>query len=490
MSNRLACNTAAPDRAPAWAPDRTRDQAPNRAPDWVKDSIIYEIFPERFCNGDPTNDPEQAPCWTGRPSRRNFFGGDLRGIIDRMDYLDDLGVTCLYLTPVFAAPSNHKYDTTDHFRVDPAFGTDAVLADLARRLHARGMRLILDAVFAHVGDGHPAFQDVLAGDEASPYRRWFKIDGSPVRCRPRPNYRACGGLASMPKLNTDDPEVQDLLRRVGVHWIRVADIDGWRLDMPWEISHAFWRSFRTAVKDAKAEAFLFGELWGDAAPWLRGDQFDSAMNYRWREIVLRFLVKQCIDARTFVRELYSLRRAYGPASETMVNLLGSHDTPRLLTLCRGRVGKAVQALAFLLTDVGVPMIYYGDEIGMTGGNDPGCRGAMPWSRENWNMQLYESCRALIRARHRHPALRRGSFRLLVAHDRLLVFLRRFEGDAALVALNAGFQQEKLEVDLPEAMRSRSLETWHSPISGCECRIDAGRAYLTLPPSGTCLILPA
>jgi glycosidase len=456
----------------------------------VKDSIIYEVFPERFSNGDPINDPGNACSWTGLPSRGNFYGGDLQGIIDRLDYLDDLGVTCLYLTPVFAAPSNHKYDTVDHFRVDPAFGTDAVLADLARRLHARGMRLILDAVFAHVGDGHPAFQDVLARGEASPYRRWFKIDGFPVRRRPRPNYRACGGLASMPKLNAEDPEVQDFLCRVGVHWLRTADIDGWRLDMPWEIPHSFWRSFRAAVKSLKPEAFLFGELWGDAAPWLRGDQFDSAMNYRWRDIVLRFLVTQCVDARTFVRELYSLRRAYGAASETMVNLLGSHDTPRLLTVCRGQVGKAVQALALLLTDVGVPMLYYGDEIGLTGGNDPGCRGAMPWSRDKWNMHIYESCRALMRARHQHPALRRGDFRLLIVSGRVLVFVRRWQEDAVLVALNAGFQQERLEVRLPDMMCFRPLETWHSPVPGHECRIDSSRARLVLPPSGTCLVLTA
>lgn len=456
-------------------------------PDWVRDAVVYEIFPERFCNGDVSNDPEAARRWTGRPGRTSFFGGDLQGVIDRLDYLEDLGVTCVYLTPVFSSPSNHKYDTTDYFRVDPAFGSNALLCDLAQRLHRRGIRIILDGVFSHVGDSFPAFQDVLAKGGASPYRDWFKIDGFPIRRRPSPNYRACGGLASMPRLNTGNAEVRSLLLQVGEHWIKVADIDGWRLDMPWELSHDFWRSFRKVVKEAKAEAFLLGELWGDASPWLRGDQFDSAMNYRWREIVLRFFVTQCIDARTFVREIYSLREDYGPMSETMVNLVGSHDTPRLLTLCRGHVGKAVQVLTFLLTDMGVPLIYYGDEVGLTGGNDPACRAAMPWSQQQWDMRIYSSCRALANIRRRHPALRRGDFRLLKAHGRLLVFSRRFEEDTVLVALNAGFQTEVTEMALPEKMQSRVLGTWHSPSDNGTCSIDGGRVRLLLPPSGACLV---
>lgn len=451
------------------------NRSSSAAPDWTLDTVIYQIFPDRFANGDPTNDPENTVPWSSKPTRRSFHGGDLQGIIDRLPYLAALGVNCLYLTPIFAAPSNHRYDVRDYFSIDPALGTTETLKELSSSLHARGMRLLLDGVFAHVSHTFPPFQDVLEKGPDSPYAGWFMADEFPLRMRAKPNYRACGGLATMPRLNVANPEVQALIGDVGAYWINEADIDGWRLDMAWEIPDQTWQAFRQRVKGVKEDAFLLGEFWGDATPWLRGDQLDSSLNYLWRDLVFRFFVTQCIDARTFARELHALHEQYGPSAPYMVNLLGSHDTPRLATLCRKNKQKVIQTLAYLLTDLGIPLIYYGDEVGLTGGNDPGCRGSMPWDERDrgregelshgagrrWDWQIYEACRELIHLRRAHPALRRGTRQVLFEKERVLVVARHFQNDTVIAAFNAGFQEEKVVVRVPAEFGKAHSEVWRS-----------------------------
>ena len=432
----------------------------NTVPKWVNDAIIYQIFPDRFANGDPSNDPIDVVPWSTRPTRTNFFGGDLQGIINHVDYLEALGVNCLYLTPIFDAPSNHRYETRDYFQINEMLGTTDTLKALTKALHARGMKIILDGVFAHVSDEFPAFQDVLTRGAASPYSQWFLVDDFPIKQYPQPTYRACGGLASMPRLNVDNGEIHELMCKVGEYWIQTANIDGWRLDMAWEIPHEAWSKFTARVRAAKAEAFLLGEFWGDATPWLAPDQLDSSTNYVWRDTVFRFFINQCTDAKTFVREIQALRELYAPYGPTMVNLLGSHDTPRLMTICRRDSAKAIQALAFLLTDIGVPLIYYGDEVGLTGGNDPGCRKSMPWGEETWNHKVYEASRALINLRRRHPALRRGDVEVIMASGRVLALARQYEEDAVLVAFNAGFQWEDFSLELPDTLSVHG-EVWRS-----------------------------
>ncbi len=456
-------------------------------PEWVNDAIIYEIFPDRFYNGDLSNDPPGTVPWDSEPSRTNFFGGDLQGIIDRVDYLKEVGATCLYLTPIFEAPTNHRYDAKDYFQVDPALGTSDTLKRLAAILHSKDMRILLDGVFGHVSDEFAPFEHVIEYGAESPYADWFLIDEFPVRKHPHPTYRACGGLPSMPRLNADNPAIQGLICDVGQYWIRFAGIDGWRLDMAWEVPHQVWRKFRASIREVADDAFLLGEFWGDASPWLSGDQLDSSMNYLWRDIVMRFFVTQCIDARTFAREIRRLRNLYGAHANSMVNLLSSHDTPRLMTVCKQDSAKAVQALAFLMTDVGVPLMYYGDEVGLTGANDPLCRGSMPWDEGQWNHEVYEACRNLTGFRRRHAALRRGDFQTVLESGRVLAFLRRCQDDVVLAAFNAGFQDEQFVTELPPELGQSHPEIWRSPADAGLRLSDDGRLHIQLPAQGVVII---
>jgi glycosidase len=452
----------------------------------VQDAIFYQIFPDRFDNGDRRTDPARVRPWGTRPTRESFFGGDLAGIRRRLDTLQELGVTALYLNPIFLAPSNHKYDTADYLQVDPHFGTDADLRALIADAHQRGMRVILDGVFSHSGDQFWAFRDVVKHGAASQYRDWYSFEDLPVRKSP-PNYRASGGVPFLPRLNTANPAVREYLYGVARHWIAEAGVDGWRLDVPWEQSPEFWRGLRTAVKTASPNTYLVGEAWGDASPFLQGDQFDGVTDYRLRELLFRFLLQQAIDADTFNRELDALRRTCPPAfRRSMWTLLGSHDTPRLATLARGR-RMAVQALfAVLFTLEGAPLIYYGDEIGLQGGPDPDCRRCMPWDESDWNQELRALIRRLCQLRTAHPALRRGDFTPLLFQERSYAFTRSAAPDLVAIAVNAGFQPESLCLPLatPNAV-------WTDAVDGSQTIADSnGAVRIQLGPAGFTILTNA
>ena len=406
-------------------------------PDWVKDAVFYEIFPERFANGDPTNDPPGVEPWDGAPTRTNFFGGDLQGIINQLDYLAGLGINAVYLTPIFAANTNHKYDAMDYYRIDPHFGDLETFRQLVRQAHARGMRIVLDAVFNHVGDGFWAFQDVVERGEVSPYVNWFYIEDLPVVRTPTPNYATYENAHYLVKLNVHNPEVRHYLYDVARYWSREG-IDGWRLDVPYLMNRRFWKGFRRVVKEVNPDLYIVAEIWERATEWLRGDECDGAMNYRLRDLILDFFAYEKLDALAFDRELAALRADHpGGTAYTMLNLLGSHDTPRFLTLCQGDRQRFKVAVTFLLTYVGAPMLYYGDEVGMTGGNDPDCRRPMVWDPARQDQELLEWHRRLIRIRREHPALRRGAIRKVYAVGDVYVFERQYGADVALVILNRG-----------------------------------------------------
>ncbi len=385
-------------------------------PDWLIDGVVYEVFPERFANGE--NDPAGVRPWSDdRPTYRSFYGGDLEGIIERLPHLEELGVTVLYLTPVFASPSNHKYDTTDYYRIDPHFGDEDTLKELVRRCHARGIRVMLDGVFNHCGYDFFAFRDVRERGRESPYAGWFHVDEFPVKAQPESNYETFAtGIASMPKLRTGNPAVRDYLLGVARYWIEACDIDGWRLDVANEVDHVFWREFRRVVRAAKPSAAIVGEVWHDALPWLLGDQFDGVTNYPVREACLEFFARGRLDARGFSQALTRNLFAYPrQALQASWNLLGSHDTERFLTACGGDVRKTALAAVFLMTWVGVPLIYYGDEVGMEGGGDPDCRRPMNWDwRGGRGEALCALYKRLIRLRRETPALRRGEARIVHA----------------------------------------------------------------------------
>ncbi|MEB3751423.1 alpha-glycosidase [Geobacillus icigianus] len=450
------------------------------APEWVKDTVWYQIFPDRFANGNPAINPEGVRPWGSEdPTPTSFFGGDLQGIIDHLDYLVDLGISGIYLTPIFRAPSNHKYDTADYLEIDPHFGDKETLKTLVQRCHEKGIRVMLDAVFNHCGYEFAPFQDVLKNGESSPYKDWFHIRDFPLQSEPRPNYDTFAFVPQMPKLNTAHPDVRRYLLDVATYWIRECDIDGWRLDVANEIDHEFWREFRRAVKAQKPDVYILGEIWHDAMPWLRGDQFDAVMNYPVADAALRFFAKEEINAREFAERLMRVLHSYpATVNEAAFNLLGSHDTPRILTVCGEDVRKAKLLFLFQLTFTGSPCIYYGDEIGMTGGNDPGCRKCMIWDDDKQHRGLYEHVKQLIALRRQYRALRRGHIAVLHADEQTnqLVYEKTDGDETVVIIINRSNQAA--DIPLPFNAKKKRLvnlltgERWAAEADGLSVSLPA------------------
>lgn len=457
-------------------------------PAWVKDAVFYQIFPERFANGDPSNDPDGVLPWGGEPTADNFFGGDLQGVIDHLDYLERLGVNAIYFNPLFEAPTNHKYDTRDYKKVDPHFGTNETLKKLVDACHARGIRVLLDAVFNHSGRTFPPFVDVLEKGASSPYADWFHVREYPLTVKDGiPTFDTFAFTDKMPKLNTENPEVQAYLLDVARYWIEEIGADGWRLDVANEVDHRFWRKFRDVVKAAKPDAYILGEIWHDSLPWLGGDQFDAVMNYPLTEAILDFAVRGTRDGKQFADLVGYLTSAYPQqATEVSFNLLGSHDTPRLLTLCQGDKRRVRLAAAIQFTMPGTPCIYYGDEIGMDGGQDPGCRKCMVWEEDRQDQELFAFFAALTRLRRSHRALRDGNFTMLSAKagSPVVAYAREADGETFIVALNAGKRKASLDVPLPKEAK---------PADACikfgegEAKLHGRKLRVSMPPLGYAVV---
>ncbi|WP_081417645.1 glycoside hydrolase family 13 protein [Paenibacillus sp. Soil522] len=411
-----------------------------KPPAWLKDAVFYQIFPERFAKGDPSLDPEQVLSWGGEPTPQNFFGGDLQGVIDHLDHLSALGINAVYFTPLFEATTNHKYDTQDYMKVDPHFGTNEKLKELVDACHARGIRVLLDAVFNHSGRTFPPFVDAQKNGQQSKYADWFYVREWPLQVVDGvPSYETFGFEPLMPKLNTEHPEVKQYLLEVARYWVEEIGIDGWRLDVANEVDHQFWREFRIAVKSVNPEAYILGEIWHDAMAWLQGDQFDAVMNYPFTNAVLDFFAYQTIDAAAFAHAIGTQLAAYPQqVTETAFNLLDSHDTPRLLTICEDNIGSMKLSSLFQLTYPGTPCIYYGDEVGINGEGDPGCRKCMVWDPAEQNTELLQFYKTAIGLRHSHSALRSADIRFVHVgeSDGTLVYERRDGDQRLLVALNA------------------------------------------------------
>lgn len=369
-----------------------------KLPSWCEHAIAYQIYPS------------------------SFNQGTLQGISDKIPYLQELGITVIYMTPVFVSPSEHKYNTSDYYKIDPSFGDTEGLRALVSKAHLHGIRVILDAVFNHSGDRFFAFRDVLEKGEQSKYKDWFIIHSFPVCQTPVPSYETFAKAeAHMPKLNMNNPETADYMIEVAKHWVREAEIDGWRLDVANEVNPHFWTRFRQALKSENPEILLIGEIMHASGPWLRGDQFDGGMNYVLREAVLEFFAAQSTGPDRFMEQLlHQEALCNDQANSAMFQLIGSHDTLRFLTACKeggrgwDREGTAVNrmmlAVFFQMTYIGIPMIYYGDEVGMEGATDPHCRKAMVWEEQAQNRALYRWYQRLIQLRKRHNALRTGRFR--------------------------------------------------------------------------------
>lgn len=386
-------------------------------PSWVNNTIWYQIYPERFCNGDTSNDPEGTLPWRNRGSVKNeeFFGGDLAGIIKRLDYLSDLGVSGLYLTPINEAPSSHKYDTTDYKKIDPHFGDADTMRELVSKAHERGIKIMLDGVFNHSGKDFAPWQDVLKNGPQSQYYDWFMINEWPLlpegqRARAG-QYYTFAFYDSMPKLNTNNKEVRDYLIGVCEDWVRDFDVDAIRLDVANEISHVFCKELRYRLKAIKPDIYILGEIWHDAMPWLRGDEFDAVMNYPLGESIKDFWIDKSLTNEDFE---YTINRCYTgymqQTNDVLFNLLDSHDTKRLRTDVKN-LDEYFQQLAVLFTMPGSPCIFYGTEVALEGSYDPDCRRCMPW--EDIDKGVYDErfsiIKSLLHLRMTEPLLRDRNF---------------------------------------------------------------------------------
>jgi len=447
-----------------------------QTPEWVKDAVFYQIFPDRFARSPSLPKPRNLEPWDSPPTRYGFKGGDLLGIAEHLDYLQDLGVTALYLNPIFQSAANHRYHTYDYYEVDPLLGGNDAFRALLDAAHQRGVRVVIDGVFNHASRGFFQFNHILENGAASPYLDWFTINGWPLHAydhdRP-PNYAAWWGLHALPKFNTDVPEVREYLLDVAVHWVEQG-IDGWRLDVPAEIrDDEFWREFRRRVKGAKSDAYIVGEIWHDARHWLQGDQFDAVMNYLFTKACLSFLIGRELNAALtsgvgyypiqpttadgFAWAIDNLLEMYTPqVTQVQLNLLDSHDTARLLTLARGDESALRLAWLFMMCYPGAPCIYYGDEIGMVGGKDPDCRRSFPWDERQWNHGLRDYLRRCIALRKAHPALRRGDFRRLYAQGNVYAFARQLGQETLIGVLNVGREPWALDVPLNGLLPDRMM----------------------------------
>ncbi len=418
----------------------------NGFPDWVQDAVFYQIFPDRFARSERAAKPGNLEAWDAPPTVHGYKGGDLLGVVEKLDHLTELGVNALYLNPVFASGANHRYHTQDYFRVDPLLGGDAAFDELIKAAHERGMRVVLDGVFNHASRGLLQFHDLLENGPASPYVDWFHVNRFPLNAYGGGplGYAAWWGLPALPKFNVDNPAVREFLWRVGEFWLE-RGVDGWRLDVPNEIDDdAFWQEFRRRCRAVNDEAYLVGEIWTGAERWLRGDIFDGVMNYPVTRAIFGLVGRELnseeiaksgldgaepLDAAGFAKRVETLLGAYPRgAVYSQLNLLGSHDTPRVLTSLGEDVAALRQAWLLLFALPGAPCVYYGDEIGLTGGHDPHCRAGMPWERrDTWDDDLLGFMRRLIRVRNEQPALRRGETRLSAPREDLVVIERWLEG---------------------------------------------------------------
>ncbi|MFB2937949.1 glycoside hydrolase family 13 protein [Aerosakkonemataceae cyanobacterium BLCC-F154] len=429
-------------------------------PDWVKHAVFYQIFPDRFAR---SKQPRKRllknatwEAWDDMPTLQGYKGGDLWGIMEQLDYLQDLGINAVYFTPIFQSASNHRYHTHDYYQVDPMLGGNPAFQDLLDAAHKRNMKIVLDGVFNHSSRGFFFFHDVLENGPHSPWVDWFKIEDWPVSAyngEYPANYAGWAGNRALPVFNHDNPEVQEYIMEIAEYWIKFG-IDGWRLDVPFEIkTPGFWQEFRDRVKAINPEAYIVGEVWTDAREWLDGTQFDGVMNYLFTGPTIAFTAGDRVDieqvegpsydpypplfAKEYGEKIQALLKLYPWEIQlTQLNLLASHDTARLLSIAQGDKASVELSTILLLTFPGAPSIYYGDEVGLPGKLDPDSRRGFPMEA-HWDAYVLKYHQKLIALRHQYPALRTGSYQILYAEGTNYVFARVLGNEEIIVAINVG-----------------------------------------------------
>lgn len=417
-------------------------------PDWSRGAVVYQIFPDRFRNGNTAIDLESTPDWNATPTgfqlSSTLYGGDLLGIIESLNHLKSLNVDNVYLNPIFQADSVHKYNTTDYLTIDPGFGDENDFGLLVETLHSQEMALILDAVFNHTGTAFFAMQENFLHQEDSGYLDWYFIQQFPLE-KNADKYRTWQGYASLPKLNTENTQVRGYLAQVLGKWFSQS-VDGWRLDTTDQYSKRFLQEFLfPTIKNIKSDSILVGEYWDQASEYFNMDCMNSVMNYLFRDMSLTYV--RGGSASSFIASSLDYLNLYPPQIiDGIWNMLGSHDTARILTQLDEDLNAAKLAVVLQMTFKGSPLIYYGDEIGMTGETDPYCRKPFPWGREGeWNSELFGLYKVLTALRSDSQALKKGTIDFIYDKAGVLGFKRAYEDEKVLVFTNS--RSKAFDVDL-------------------------------------------
>jgi cyclomaltodextrinase / maltogenic alpha-amylase / neopullulanase len=503
-------------------------------PQWADQAVYYYIFPERFRNGNPANDPKPGVTryhkqgiefhsnWLDKPYKpgtndgsdaiynNDFYGGDLQGIVDKLDYIADLGANVVYLTPIFKAASNHKYDTADYTQVDPSFGSNDDFQRLTKEAKARGIRVMVDASFNHVGADSVYFdrygnfgnQGAFANDKInrqSPYADWFTFDAN--KPTPDTQYRGWVGVTDLPELNKDSKSYRDFVLynadSITKRWL-TQGASGWRMDVvPW-VSDDFWREWRKVVKATDPNAMTVAETWWDSSKYFLGDTFDSTMNYIFRSTVLDYANGG--DAAKLYANLELTRELYPPqVFHRLMNLLGSHDQARPLhifgatdpaniqaiNLAKARFKLAVQ---FQMWFPGSPAIYYGDEVGLLGGEDPYNRAAYPWADKGGqpDLDLLGEFKKQIALRQKNPILSQGRLHApLLLDQNVIVLLRELNDQWAITATNNSDQEKTVSLRLPPNLNSTQ---WRELQGFGTIKANNNQLTLVIPPLGGLALL--
>ena len=422
-------------------------------PSWVNDTVWYQIMPDRFCRGSDSPKRFGLRKWEDHKHIHfwDMYGGDLKGITSKLEYIRDLGVNGIYMLPLFLSNSNHKYNTFDYDTIDPDFGTEEDLIELVEKAHSLGIRVMVDAVFNHSGTEFAPWKDVVKHGPESPYWDWFFVGKWPLPLLPGSTedgrYMSFAFAPYMPKLNTNNPEVIGYFLQRCKRWVEKWNIDGIRFDVGNEVSHRFLKELNRGLKAVKPDVFLLGEIWHDSAQWLQGDEYDSVMNFPFLETLHNFW----LDSQSARELMYGLNRCYCmypvQVNRAVFNFLDNHDTMRTVTRC-GSKDIFFQQLTLLMTLPGSACIYYGTEIALEGGNDPDCRRPMPWDKiaEGKYERTMRDVKALVRLRKDYPAARRGRIRWDPdeKNPRLIRYERTAEGGKKLVVyINA--QEEPVKI---------------------------------------------
>jgi cyclomaltodextrinase/neopullulanase len=479
-------------------------------PDWVKHAVFYQIFPDRFAR---SKQPRKRLLrnaswedWDAMPTLQGYKGGDLWGVLEQLDYIQDLGINAIYFTPIFQSASNHRYHTHDYYQVDPMLGGNPAFEELLDAAHARNIKVVLDGVFNHSSRGFFLFHDVLENGPHSPWVDWFKIEGwplSPYNGEFPANYKSWADNRALPVFNHDNPEVREYIMEIAEFWIKFG-IDGWRLDVPFEIkTPGFWQEFRQRVKAINPDAYIVGEVWGDSREWLDGTQFDGVMNYLFAAPTIAFTAGDRVDmeqvqgrsyhpypplfAAEYAAKMQELLQLYPWEIQlTQLNLLASHDTARLISIAGEDKASVKLATLLLLTFPGAPSIYYGDEVGLPGRLDPDSRRGFPLEA-SWDREILDTHRQLIALRHTYPCLRTGDYQVLYSQGELYVFARTLDKEELVIAVNSGTASAKANIDTinlhtqPNKLLYGSAEVeWHT-----EGEIKS--LSLNLPPRTGCIL---